>query len=102
MFKLCINCKCCEIVCFLGVKIGDMIVVVCGKYGKKLFNFKLVCDFVFSYIDLFGLIVMLFVLFVNVVILLLLVKKLMYKIIGVYDYKILFKYLYGMFCCWFK
>lgn len=42
--KLCTNCKRCETACPSGVKIGDMIAVARGKYGKKPLNPKLVRD----------------------------------------------------------
>ncbi|MBJ6914635.1 anaerobic glycerol-3-phosphate dehydrogenase subunit C [Vibrio cholerae] len=100
--KLCTNCKRCETACPSGVKIGDMIAVARGKYGKKPLNPKLVRDFVLSHTDLFGSIATPFAPLVNAATSLPLVKKLMHKTIGVHDHKTLPKYSHGTFRRWFK
>ncbi|EKO3570601.1 anaerobic glycerol-3-phosphate dehydrogenase subunit C [bacterium 19MO03SA05] len=102
LLKLCTNCKRCETACPSGVRIGDLIAVARGKYGKKPFNPKLMRDYVLSHTDLFGSLATPFAPVVNFATSLPLVKKIMHKTIGVHDHKALPKYSHGTFRGWFK
>ncbi|EKO3659461.1 anaerobic glycerol-3-phosphate dehydrogenase subunit C [Vibrio metschnikovii] len=102
LLKLCTNCKRCETACPSGVRIGDLIAVARGKYGKKPFNPKLMRDYVLSHTDLFGSLATPFAPVVNFATSLPLVKKIMHKTIGVHDHKALPKYSHGTFRRWFK
>lgn len=98
VLKYCINCKWCEVVCLLDVKIGDIIQCVCVKYDMMCL---LLCNFIFSYIDLMGSVLMLFVLVVNIVIVLKLVCQLFDYVFKIDYCCILLKYFFGIFCCWY-
>ncbi len=102
MLKHCTNCKRCETACPSGVRIGDIIAVARGKFGKRPMNPKLVRDFVLSHTDLFGSLATPFAPLVNVATQLPLVKKIMHKTIGVHEHKSLPKYSHGTFRHWFK
>ncbi|OCH19583.1 anaerobic glycerol-3-phosphate dehydrogenase subunit GlpC [Aliivibrio logei] len=100
--KLCTNCKRCETACPSGVKIGDMIAVARGKYGKPAYNMKGIRDFVLSHTDLFGSVATPVAPIVNAMTSVPLVKKVMHKTIGVHDHKSLPKYSHGTFRKWYK
>lgn len=102
MLKHCTNCKRCETACPSGVRIGDIIAVARGKFGKRPMNPKLVRDFVLSHTDLFGSLATPFAPLVNAATQLPLVKKIMHKTIGVHEHKSLPKYSHGTFRNWFK
>ncbi|MDV7103329.1 anaerobic glycerol-3-phosphate dehydrogenase subunit GlpC [Vibrio sp. TH_r3] len=102
MLKLCTNCKRCETACPSGVRIGDIIAVARGEYGKKPINPKTVRDYVLSHTDLFGSIATPFAPIVNKITEIPVVKKVMHKTIGVHDHKSLPKYSHGTFRRWYK
>ncbi|KFK62594.1 glycerol-3-phosphate dehydrogenase, partial [Vibrio vulnificus] len=102
LLKLCTNCKRCETACPSGVKIGDIIAVARGKYGKKTLNPKLMRDFVLSHTDLFGSLATPVAPIVNKITSLKPVKSLMHKTIGVDKHKDLPKYSHGTFRRWYK
>ncbi|WED24779.1 anaerobic glycerol-3-phosphate dehydrogenase subunit C [Vibrio sp. JC009] len=102
ILKYCTNCKRCETACPSGVRIGDIIAVARGKYGKKPINPKLVRDFVLSHTDLFGTVATPVAPIVNKITEIPVVKKLMHKTIGVHDHKSLPKYSHGTFRSWYK
>ncbi|PWI32656.1 anaerobic glycerol-3-phosphate dehydrogenase subunit C [Vibrio albus] len=102
MLNYCTNCKRCETACPSGVRIGDIIAVARGKYGKRPKNPKLIRDFILSHTDLLGSIATPVAPVVNATTRLPLVKKLMHKTIGVHDHKSLPQYSHGTFRSWFK
>ncbi len=102
MLKHCTNCKRCETACPSGVRIGDIIAVARGKFGKRPMNPKLVRDYVLSHTDLFGSLATPLAPIVNAATKLPLVKKIMHKTIGVHEHKSLPKYSHGTFRNWFK
>lgn len=102
LLKLCSNCKRCETACPSGVRIGDIIAIARGKYGKKSLNPKLLRDYILSHTDLFGSLASPLAPLVNAVTGMGFVKKIMHKTIGVHDHKSLPKYSHGTFRRWFK
>jgi glycerol-3-phosphate dehydrogenase subunit C len=102
MLKHCTNCKRCETACPSGVRIGDIIAVARGKYGKRPVNPKLVRDFILCHTDLFGQLASPVAPLVNKITQLPLVKSAMHKTIGVHKSKSLPKYSHGTFRQWVK
>lgn len=102
ILKLCTNCKRCETACPSGVRIGDIIAVARGEYGKKPVSLTTVRDFVLSHTDLFGSIATPVAPIVNRITEVPLVKKAMHKTINVHDHKSLPKYSHGTFRSWYK
>ncbi len=102
MLKHCTNCKRCETACPSGVRIGDIIAVARGKFGKRPMNPKLMRDFVLSHTDLFGSLATPFAPIVNAATQIPIVKTIMHKTIGVDKHKSLPKYSHGTFRHWFK
>ncbi|UGA53734.1 anaerobic glycerol-3-phosphate dehydrogenase subunit GlpC [Vibrio sp. VB16] len=102
VLKYCTNCKRCETACPSNVRIGDIIAVARGKYGKLSASPKTVRDFVLSHTDLFGSIATPFAPLVNAATSMPIVKKVMHKTVGVHDHKSLPKYSHGTFRRWYK
>jgi glycerol-3-phosphate dehydrogenase subunit C len=102
ILKYCTNCKRCETACPSNVRIGDIIAIARGKYGKLQASPKTVRDFVLSHTDLFGSLAAPVAPVVNAATSIDIVKKVMHKTIGVHDHKSLPKYSHGTFRRWYK